>query len=247
MSQDGHVREQLGALALSALSPDEAAAVERHLEHCTPCRAEYERFAVVVPLLALVPEPPPGPSRVDTAPRHLEAAVLGGYRDGGPSRPPVHFGRGSGARWWGWRGRTPRPRVRRLRTALAGVASASVVLAAVGTLRDPPVGEQVLALRGEAGAATAELVPMPGGTRVTLRAEALPASRGDEHYEVWLVRDGGRVSAGTFTVGHDGRADVELTAAATTRGYARLGVTREPDGVDPARNGPSVLSAALEA
>lgn len=246
MSQDEHVRDQLGALTLSALSPEETSAVERHLEHCTHCRAEYERFAVVVPLLALVPEPPRGVTPVDTAPRHLEAAVLDGYRDAGPSRPPVHRGRGAGARRPDWRGRMQRPRVRLMRVALTAVAAASVVLVAVGVLRDPPEREQVLALRGEAGAATAELVQKPGGTRVTLRAEGLPASRGDEHYEVWLVRDGGRVSAGTFTVGPDGRADVELTAAATTRGYARLGVTREPDGSDPARNGPSVLSAALE-
>jgi hypothetical protein len=53
------------------------------------------------------------------------------------------------------------------------------------------------------------------------------------------------VSAGTFTVDDDGRANLRLTSAARAGRYERLWITREPDGTDPARNGPSVVVGAL--
>lgn len=53
------------------------------------------------------------------------------------------------------------------------------------------------------------------------------------------------MSAGTFTVDRDGRAELRLATAARSGEYERIGITREPDGLDPARNGPSVVAGAL--
>ena len=64
----------------------------------------------------------------------------------------------------------------------------------------------------------------------------------------WPGRRGrrpGRVSAGTFTVYQDGRAELELATAVRTDRDERLGITREPDALDPARNGPSVAVGTL--
>ena len=64
---------------------------------------------------------------------------------------------------------------------------------------------------------------------------------------MWLVHDGGRVSAGTFTVGDGEPISLELNAGGPVRRYERIGITREPDAADPAANGRNVLAAPLGA
>jgi hypothetical protein len=117
-----------------------------------------------------------------------------------------------------------------------------------GALSPPPAGGQRVALTATAGSgdarAEARLTPTDTGTRVDLDATLPPLARG-EVYELWFVREGGRVSAGTFGVGPDGRADLRLGTAADADAYARIGITREPDGLDPARNGASVVVGRL--
>jgi hypothetical protein len=50
-----------------------------------------------------------------------------------------------------------------------------------------------------------------------------------------------RVSAGTFTVGADGRASLRLHSAADLQRYPAMGVTLERDRGNPARTGDKVL------
>lgn len=59
------------------------------------------------------------------------------------------------------------------------------------------------------------------------------------------MRASGRVSAGTFRVAREGRLHIDLTTAAAPLGDTRIGITREPDGLDPARDGPSILSGPI--
>ena len=47
------MRSAVGAYALGALDPDEAAAVRRHLEGCEECRAEHDALAPLPSLLSL--------------------------------------------------------------------------------------------------------------------------------------------------------------------------------------------------
>ena len=47
------MRSAVGAYALGALDPDEAAAVRRHLEVCEECRAEHDALAPLPGLLSL--------------------------------------------------------------------------------------------------------------------------------------------------------------------------------------------------
>lgn len=134
-------------------------------------------------------------------------------------------------------------------SALAGAALAAAALAATGILGGTDGQRREVTLASapstDGGAtATARLASTTTGTRVELDAR-LPPLRGGEVYELWFVRPDGRVSAGTFTVDADGRADLELATAATVERYQRLGITREPDALDPARNGPTVVTAPL--
>jgi hypothetical protein len=48
-----HVQSAIGAYALGALDPDEAAAVRRHLETCPECAAEHDALAPLPGLLSL--------------------------------------------------------------------------------------------------------------------------------------------------------------------------------------------------
>lgn len=50
---------------------------------------------------------------------------------------------------------------------------------------------------------------------------------------MWFVSPGGRVSAGTFTVGTSGHATVTLATAGHPGQYSTLGVTLEPAGSTP--------------
>jgi hypothetical protein len=49
------------------------------------------------------------------------------------------------------------------------------------------------------------------------------------------------VSAGTFTVGADGRASLRMHSAAVLQRYPAMGVTLERDRGNPARTGDKVL------
>src|ERR687891_77831 len=79
-----HVRSAIGAYALGALDPDEAAAVRRHLEVCADCAAEHDALAPLPGLLSLA----------------------GGAQKAGP--PPGRGGGGArGSPWGGGFGRRP--------------------------------------------------------------------------------------------------------------------------------------------
>jgi len=235
------VRLSLGSYALGGLEPDEAARVRRHLHGCETCRAAHAELGALPALLDLVD---PGTPPAAAPPARLEDAVLAGIA---AERTAQHSSRG--------RRTSPaarRPRMARWRVALpsglAGAAAGAAALAAAGLLSVPGGdGRDVtLSAPGSAGDARADarLTSTSAGTTVDLQAELPPLRRG-EVYELWFVRGGGRVSAGTFTVDAAGRADLRLSTAARGPGYDRLGITREPDAVDPARNGPTVVAGAL--
>ncbi len=102
-----------------------------------------------------------------------------------------------------------------------------------------------LSAPGSPASATAVLRPDRAATRIDLRLDDLPPTGAGELYELWFVQGDGRVSAGTFTVPDVGDVHVSLRSAARPGRYERIGITREPDGVDPARNGPNVLAGRL--
>lgn len=228
-----HVREDLGALLLGALEPADAERVRAHLAVCPRCHDEHEQLAALPELLDLLAAD--APAALAAPPDGMEEAVLSALRS--------ERGRSARSRARLWRGR---PLVA-LAGALAGAAATVAVLAAGGVLGGAAGDLRTVALSapGSGASAKAVLRPVAAGTRVRLELRGLRAAGPGEVYELWFVNERGRVSAGTFTVPDDGRARVWLTTAARPGGYRRIGITREPDGIDPARNGPNVLAGRL--
>jgi anti-sigma-K factor RskA len=231
----GHVDDTLPAYVLGALEDDERQLVESHLAVCGDCRAEHQRLASLPALLELVEPRRLPPAR--KPPAHLEDAVVArvvSEREAGPTRSAGRSSR--------WRARRP-VAVATLAGALAGVAA---TLAISGVLSGPaPERVRLAATDGSGASAEATLHRSAANTRIALEASDLAPTAEDEVYEVWLVHDGGRVSAGTFTVGDSEPVSLELNAAGPVARYERIGITREPDAADPAANGRNVVAAPI--
>jgi anti-sigma-K factor RskA len=75
-----------------------------------------------------------------------------------------------------------------------------------------------------------------------LTVSGLPRVGAGGFYEVWMMRDAGHlVALGSFRVGADGRARVDLPVTASPRRFPVLDISREPADGDPGHSGHSVL------
>ena len=226
---DPHIewREQIAAAVVERRPPDRGLA--DHLAVCAVCTDEWRRLAGAsarlitaartLPLDAL----PPLRLREEV----VRAVATDADRRQARSSP-------AGLSWRVRVGRWPA----RLAWGLSGLlVGATVVLVA---LWGGPVSSNatVIALTGSrlapAAVGTAALAPLSNGTvRVTLDLRGLPATTTSDFYELWLVGDQGRVSAGTFRSDGSPTHLTFMTAANLAR-YPRIGITLEPDDGNPA-------------
>ena len=156
------------------------------------------------------------------------------------ARPPRRGRRRAGT------GRLARPLV--LRPALA--AAAALVLVALGAAGALLVGgddngapgrEVVLAPVGD-GPRGARADARLQSAAMHLTVSGLPRVAGGGFYEVWMLRDPQHlVAVGSFRVGADGRARIDLPVTASPRRFPVLDISREPADGDPAHSGHSVL------
>jgi len=135
-----------------------------------------------------------------------------------------------------------------LRPAVAAVAAlALVALGAAGALivggdGGTAAGREVaLAAVGD-GPRGAHADARLRSTAMQLTVSGLPRVGGGGFYEVWMMRDATHlVALGSFRVGADGRARVDLPVTADPRRFPVLDISREPGDGDPAHSGHSVL------
>jgi hypothetical protein len=210
-----HVRPDLGAYALGALEPAEAAAVEAHLAACPECAAELARLEGLPSLLARADglEIPPAPAA-------LEERILDRVAASRPRRRRS---------WW------PR-RFGTLSAAVAGLAVGAVATAlAIAVIGGGDGGggsrNYDLVLDGADGvSARAAFTPSDGGTEVHLWVDGLPPG-GKAVYEVKCERPGWSAGAGTFRADAQGKAYVVLTTAARIGEYERIRIVRGDENV----------------
>ncbi len=247
--------ELLGALALDAVDPDEAALAAEHLRICMRCRAELDQLREVAAAIGNSSEPPSGGlwGRIASELGHQAQGV--GSSHVGPEHP------GAGPGPFLRLHRRPRPRPRRLEgqaprrmraTAVLGAAACAAIAAVLGigwvtasTRADQlqhalaqrgahaPVaaalaspGRRIVRLRSADGVQLAELVVGRNGVGFVV-ASRMPRLPAYETYQLWTNTGGRPVSIGLL--GAEPSAGLAFSLGSHS-GAAQLMVTVEPSG-----------------
>jgi hypothetical protein len=199
MSEHLEVRDLLGPYVMGSLGPEERREVEEHLEGCPSCSEEAQELRLAHERLVDFA------NVSETPPPELKERVMVGM---------------------------PRRETRRVPLVAAAVL---LVLLVLGVLYSSGLFGQ-----GEVASATlqpTDLAPGAGGelqvreddpnAQAELEVWGLPRPGKDEYYELWFGEEGGRMSAGTFTVDAQGRETLYMSVPEQASGYQQVGITLE--------------------
>ena len=213
-------RELLGAYALAAVSREEMAAVESHLDECASCRSEVSELRAIVAVVPLTVEdraPSPG----------LRSSILAAVAAEQAAHPRPSSSPQQAA-----------PIVdlaaeRRWRSLLPWAAVAAMLLLSVGllawnfSLRDEAESPEPQTIAFEPAAADvdagAEAMWMEEAGVIKVWLTDMPESSSDEVYQVWMIGESGPVSAGIMT-----EASAPIAIAANPADFDMLAITMEP-------------------
>ena len=238
--QQQHVFDEIPAYALGSLDPEEAEAVEKHLQKCEICQGELESYKEVVDQIGLaVPiiDPPAGLKT-----KILEkTAVNDQIQAKADVRKPSFFSRQFIPLRWGIAG---------LVLILLLLAGNLFLLSEVSNLRhlaaEPEFKMIALAAPNDIPEeANGLLVISPNGEYGTLVTEGLSPLPQGEVYQLWLIQDGQRESGGTFVVTDTGYGSLYVSSNKPLINYQAFGVTVEPEGGSPQPTGEKVLGGNL--
>jgi anti-sigma-K factor RskA len=216
----------LAGYVMGSLEPEEAEAFEEHLASCSSCLDEVGELSA---LPALLERAAP---RVDP-PIELRRRTL---------QAVDRAARTTTRRRWSVR--------------VASIAAALIVLAGgltAWTRHSPDhkdIKVSLVAVKGAPGnpAGSAELEKTDVGWYVDLDLHGMAQTKAGTYYECWYIGDEDRpgspdrVSAGSFTVGANGRAKVRMSTGADLHQYKTMQLTLEPGDGNPAASGQPVLT-----
>jgi hypothetical protein len=229
-----HVRTAVGAYALGALDPDEAATVRRHLEVCPECAAVHDDLAPLPGLLSLAG----GAEKAVTEPLSpaFEERLLDAYARDHANAP---------RRRLRWR----MPRRRWLAVGAVGVAAVAAAFVGVQVAGDDqPVTDYDLTFQNvgapQGTVAKAAVESTDEGTRVKLAIRGLPPDE-DAVYEVLCDAPMWTATAGTFRTDAQGHAYVIVTTALRRDEYDQIRIVRRVHGADGKYHQRNVLTAKL--
>ena len=238
------VQALAGAFALGAVTPDESAAIQAHLENCADCRQELGQMvevAMAMPLAVEAVEPPAGLRQ-----RIVAAIAEDAAGDGIVSLPGAREARARQAE--SAADATPSQR-RSFWTSRAWPALAAAALVAAVGLGGYSYSQQqsqpkVYALHVQADPqATGQLTYVPNQHTTYVTVDGAPDPGLGKTYQMWLVRDGKPESVGTIKPDPGGKADATLTK--DLGGYQQFSVTVEPAGGSAQPTGAQVLTQSL--
>ena len=220
MSEHTEVSDLLGPYVMGALDVEDEREVEQHLEECAPCREGARDLRLAherLADLANATEPPP---------QELKRRVLMGM---------------------------PRRETRRVPlVAAAAVLCALTVLGVLysaGFFGTDEVASATLESTDLAPGAGGELLVREDNPNAQAELEVwgLPQPGPKQYYELWLGEEGGRVSAGTFTVDARSRETLYMSVPERASDYQRVGITLEKFPREPRmRAARPVLTGELE-
>jgi anti-sigma-K factor RskA len=238
MEAEYHVIDLLPDYVLGILIDAEASHVAEHLATCLTCKAEFTRLQQIaddLPLALLQTSPP---LAVKTK---LMNAITSRQSKTTPSSQPTFWQNLSG--------------IFRMRLPAWGVAL--ILVLAMGNLllwrQFNPSNSQAntnmlvfaLASTTDAPNASGTLIMDQHGHYGTLVVDQLPVLDAQHQYQVWLNRNGARISSGLFSVNYEGYGSLELSAPDALIQYDSIGITIEPKGGSPAPTGAKVLGSDL--
>ncbi len=224
--------ELLGAFALHAVDPDEAAFVEEHLEECPKCRAEVAEHSAVASLLgnsggnapeglwdrlaSTLDEAPP-PMRLSLPAGAATVIPLARRRQQRGSRIVLAAMSAAAALVIGVLGVKVVQQEDQLGRVQEALSDDAIVRAANVALLDPSASRSTLS--SPDGVVHVAAVLLPDGTGY-LMADQLPGLDGSRSYQLWGQTGSGMISIGLLGADPDGvvafRVSGEVAALALT-------------------------------
>ena len=233
-----HATEWLPAYALNILTEEETSKVAEHLANCPACREElrlYQATADEIPLAVKQIAPPP--------------ALKGQIMDKIHSRQMKNVDSIQPTFW--------QQLATFLRVRAPALGLALIVVMALGNVllwrqlnlskNQAATPMRVIALANTADSlqAAGTLIMDQRGEYGTLVVDNLATLDSGKQYQVWLKRDGERVSGGVFSVNSEGYASMEILAPMPLIQYDSVGITIEPAGGSPGPTGAKVLGGDI--
>jgi anti-sigma-K factor RskA len=238
MEVENHVIDLLPAHALGMLTGAEADRVTEHLAGCPSCQAEYHYLRQVADELPLaLAQTAPPPALKDRLMSQIHDRRMGSIVT---SQPSI------------WQRLQSYIRLSTPAWALALIivlALGNVIqwrqLSQVADVPTPAMRVFALASTDQSPGAIGTLIMDQAGEYGTLVVDNLAELDFDQQYQVWLIVDGQRTSAGLFSVNYDGYASLELLAPQPLIKYDAIGITVEPAGGSPGPTGERVLGGDI--
>jgi anti-sigma-K factor RskA len=243
-----HVTDQIPAYALDCLDEEEAFQVETHLTVCAVCRAELAAYKATADQLGCVAPQVEPPSR-------LKASILRRVAEPQAARAAAPRQKIGAPEFW----------VRLYRSLAASVMNTgplwvgvSVLLLIALTASNVALYKQIqsqrqssefhlVALKGTTNAPNASgiMVISQEGLAGTVIVDGLPPLKMAQQYQLWLMKDGKRVSGGLFYVGQNGYGILAVQSPGSLLNFSSFGITIEPVGGSPGPTGEKVLGGNL--
>jgi len=259
---DKNLCELCVSYLLGECSAEERAIFELHLTSCLACRQELQELRSVWRMLPLEMEEVEVPADLKAK---VMNAVFSHDRDQGGATMESSDPRPGQSGSEDKSGLAAAPSIRKKRlwrsyglvAALVPLLVASVIWNVVllkekTEITRPDVPAQIVSLKPFEAASPAYasskgmacILQQKDQRKLVVYLYNLPATKGNEAYQVWLVRDGHRSNAGTFRVGNDGLGVLIMDIRPGDR-FDSVGVTLEPDAAGTEPRGSKVVGAPL--
>ena len=231
MTDSGHIENEVAGRALGALSPDETAAVDGHVETCAPCRALLNKAEETADHLALAARPVPPP-------RWCKARVMERVdRDAFLRQPTSKAQRSTSIPWRNWRTAGALALALMLSWNMwlqRQVAHTSMLMNTV--VSDPrpkilrPQGQNVTTVAGR-------MFMNPNGTIAVIVVENLPPAPAGKVYQIWVADDHTQQPMETFQPERQ-LQQVEMQASTSMKKFKWVMITLEdaPGSQAPSNN-----------
>jgi len=239
---DCHWSSQLLEYVIGEMEDDEKEVLAKHVQSCDMCRQELENLQKAWQAIPLELD------EVDV-PADLKAEVMGAIFPPETTKPQA-------APWWKqvWTGVRLRPQTVVTTFLLLAVGALGVqnlqlhrqlqAFEHQGTA--PAQVLQVYALRPadpvmQTAKGNVWLMQQGSTKKLVLHMQGLEVTKGEEAYQVWLIHEGKRRSAGVFLVDEQGNGVLTYELQAQQPPFEAIGITLEPDANGQQPRGKKVL------